>query len=231
MYVPRILSDSAVSTWFKSMWTLFGCLKKQTKLGQPAKPKTARQQWTLVNFQFISAHLSIWMDTSQLSRVSAPRLQLDLEEEEEGGDDDDAASRNSSQAPSTQLPNMAQASPSQAPCDRRPRPASNGSGTCADEAILKLADCLSQNTGVQYRLATAVQESPKPCLAFCQWIGVEMSKLDEEQWTGFMHKVFNLVECYRTFQAQQPAPPHPPPAPQAAQQPPVQPPQQPFFRP
>ena len=156
MYVPCILSVSAVLTWFKAMRTLFGCLKKQTKSGQPAKPKTARQQLTLRNFQFLSAHLSIWMDTSKLSRVPTPVLQLDPEEEDEGGDDDDAASRTSSQAPSTQLPSTSQASPSQAPCDRRPRPVSSGSGNCVDDAILKLADHLSQNTDMQDWLATAV---------------------------------------------------------------------------
>ena len=186
MYVPCILSDSAIFTLFKSMWTLFGHLKKKTKSGQPAK---------------------------------APMLQLDPEEE--GGDNDNAASRTSSQAPSTQLPSMTQAGPSQAPHDRRPRPVSSGSGKCVDEAILKLADRLSQNTGMQDRLATAVQESAKPCLTLCQWMGLEMSMLDEELWTGFMCEAFNLVEHYRTVQAKQLAPPPPPPSPQAAQYPPV----------
>ena len=90
-----------------------------------------------------------------------------------------------------------------------------------DEAILKLANRLSQNTGVQDRLQSAVQESAKPCITFCQWMGLEMSKLHEELWTGFMHEAFDLVMCYRLLQTQQPAPPPPPP--QAVQQPPVQP--------
>ena len=59
--------------------------------------------------------------------------------------------------------------------------------------ILKLADQLSQNTGMQDRLQSAVQESAKPRIAFCQWMGLEMSKLDEELWTGFMHEAFDLV--------------------------------------
>ena len=226
MYVPCILSDSAISTLFKSMRTLFGHLKKKTKLGQAAKAHTARQTWTLRNFLFLEAHLSIRMDTSQLGKVTVPELQPDLEEEEEGGDNHNAASHTSSQAPSTQLPSKTQASPSQAPHDMRPRPASSGSGKHVNEAILKLADRLFQNIGMQDRLTTTVQESAKPCLAFCQWMGLEMSKLDEELWTGVMHEAFNLVECYRTLQAQQPAPPPPPPAPHAAQLPPVQPQQQ-----
>ena len=53
---------------------------EKAKSGQPAKPKTARQQWTLRNFQFLSAHLYIWTDTSQLGRVPVPALQLDPEE-------------------------------------------------------------------------------------------------------------------------------------------------------
>ena len=71
MYVPCILSNSAVWTWFKSMRTLFSRLKKK-KSGQAAKAHTARQKWTLSNFQFLSAHLCIWMDTSQLGRVPTP---------------------------------------------------------------------------------------------------------------------------------------------------------------
>ena len=62
MYVPCILSGTAVSTWFKSMRTLFGRLKK-TKSGQAAKANTARQLWTLQNFQFPEAHLAIRMET------------------------------------------------------------------------------------------------------------------------------------------------------------------------
>ena len=71
MYVPCILSDSAVWTWFKSMRTLFGHLKKK-KLGQATKAHTARQKWTLSNIQFLFAHMCIQTDTSQLGRVSHP---------------------------------------------------------------------------------------------------------------------------------------------------------------
>ena len=209
MYVPCILSDSVVWTWFKSMRTLFGHLKK--KSGQAVKAHTARQKWTMSNFQFLSAHLCIRPDTSQFGRVSTPMLQ-----------DDDAASVTSSQAPS-QLPRTSQAGPSQAPRDRRPRAASStGTGKRVDKAILKLADHLSQNTGVQDQLQSAVQESGKPPVAFCQWMGLEMmSKLDEELWTGFMCEAFDLVAHYRQLQTQQLAPPPPPP--QAVQQTSVQP--------
>ena len=75
-------------------------------------------------------------------------------------------------------------------------------GKRVDKAILKLADRLSQNTGMQDRLQSAVQESAKPCITFCQWMGLEMSKLDKEHWTGFMHKALDLVTRYRQLQTQ-----------------------------
>ena len=55
---------------------------------------------------------------------------------------------------------------------------SSGSGKRVDEALRKLADRLSQNTGMQDWLAPAMQESTTPHLAFCQWMGLKMSKLD-----------------------------------------------------
>ena len=50
---------------------------------------------------------------------------------------------------------------------------STSTGKRVDGAILKLAEWLSLNTGVQDCLASAVQESSNPCLAFCQWMGLE----------------------------------------------------------
>ena len=79
-------------------------------------------------------------------------------------------------------------------------------------SILKLAEWLSLNTGVQDRLASAVQESTNPCVAFCQWMGLEACKLSEELWTGFMHDSFQVMERYRQLQAQHPVPPPPQPA-------------------
>ena len=70
------------------MRTLFGRLKKK-KSGQALKPTSARQVWTLTDFKFLEAHLTIRMDTRQLGKVVVP---MEMEEEEEGGDDDDAAS-------------------------------------------------------------------------------------------------------------------------------------------
>ena len=125
---------------------LFGCLKKKTKSGQADKAHTASQSWTLQNFQFLEAHIAIWMETRELGRVLVPMLPADLEEEEEGRDEDDATSRISSPPPSTQLPSTSQASPSQPPSDRRPKAPSSSSGKRVDEAILKLANHLSQNT-------------------------------------------------------------------------------------
>ena len=58
---------------------------------------------------------------------------------------------------------------------------STDTGKRVEEAILKLADCLSQNTGMQDWLQSTVQESAKHSIAFCQWMGLEMSKVDEEK--------------------------------------------------
>ena len=103
----------------------------------------------MANFQFLSAHLCIQADHSQLGRVNTPVLPVDPEGEIERGDDDDATSVTSSQAPS-QLLSSSQASPSQAPHNRRtPSAASGGTGNRVYKDILKQADRLSQNTGVQ----------------------------------------------------------------------------------
>ena len=57
MYVPCILSSTAVSTWFKSMHTLFGQLERKTKSGQAAKANTARQQWMGLEMSKLSGEL------------------------------------------------------------------------------------------------------------------------------------------------------------------------------
>ena len=51
MCVPSILSALAVKTWFQSIRTLFGWLKKKTS-GQGAKPLTARQKTGPRRIQF-----------------------------------------------------------------------------------------------------------------------------------------------------------------------------------
>ena len=81
----------------------------------------------VANFQFLSAHLCIRMEHSQLGRVPTPASLSVPEGDVEGGDDDDdAVSVTSSQVPS-QLPTSAQAAASQPPCDRRdPKAASGG---------------------------------------------------------------------------------------------------------
>ena len=68
MCVPCILSAGAFKTWYQSMRTLFGRLKKKTS-GQAAKQLTARQRWTKENFGFLAAHLVIRADHSQLGKV------------------------------------------------------------------------------------------------------------------------------------------------------------------
>ena len=63
------------------MRTLFSQLKK--KLGQAAKPTTARQVYTLQNFKFLEGHLTVHTEIQQLGKVVASALSADLEEEEE----------------------------------------------------------------------------------------------------------------------------------------------------
>ena len=75
-----------------------------------------------------------------------------------------------------------------------------GKSCAADEAIIKLADRLSQNTGMQDRLQSAMQEHARPCVVFCQWMGAEMSNLDEHLWTLIMREAVDLVTQYRQLQ-------------------------------
>ena len=140
------------------------------------------------SFKFLEAQLTIQTDTRQLGKVVVP---AEVEEEEEGGDDDDATSlasaHSSSQSPSGMQSSMSQAGPSEA-CDRRPKPAtSTSTGKRVDEAILKLAEQLTVNTGVQDYLASAVQEGSNPHIAFCQWMGLEACKLTAELWVDRVH--------------------------------------------
>ena len=148
--------------------------------------------------------------------------------EEEGADDDNAASlaseRSSSQVPSGMQLSTSQASPSQV-CDRRPKAESSTStGKRVNESIIKLAEQLAVNTGVQDRLASAVQEGSNERLAFCQLMGLEACTLSEELWTKFIQESFQMIKHFRQLQAQQPVPPPPPPPlpPQPAQHPAVQ---------
>ena len=107
MYVPCILPGRELLTWFKSMRTVFGKLKKK-KSGQMVKLTTARQEWTVRSFKFLEAHLTIRTDTRQFGKFALP---MDVEEEE----GDDAVSlgsaRSSSQPPSASQPSMSEARP------------------------------------------------------------------------------------------------------------------------
>ena len=119
MFGHCILSATAVMTWFKLMRMLFGCLQKKKTSGQAPKVLNTRQYWTMANFQFLSAHLCIHTEHSQLGRLPTPAVLPVPEGDVVGGDDDDAAaSVTSSQVPS-QLLTSSQATPSQPPHDRR----------------------------------------------------------------------------------------------------------------
>ena len=96
---------------------------------------------------------------------------------------------------------------------------------------MKLVDKITENTGMQNRLQSAVQESAKPRFAFCQWMGAELSFLEANLLSRFQREAFDLVTRYRDLQETQqlapPSPPSPPPPPpMAVQLPPMQPQQQ-----
>ena len=160
---------TGVATWLKSMRTLYGHLKKLPASGQAPRVLTARQQWMMSNLQFLVTHMSIHTAHRQLGKVTvAPPVTV-----VEGDDDEeDAISVTSSHAPS-QLATTSKAG-SQPPLDRRsPQPASGGKKV--DNAILSLLDRMKDNTAIQNRLQSAEQEASRPCVAFCQWMGLEMA--------------------------------------------------------
>ena len=172
MFVLCILSVTDVSTWFKSMRTMYVHLRKLPASGQPPRVLTARQRWLMSSLQFLSTHMSVRAPHSQLGKITvAPTVTV-----AEGDDDDeDAVSVTSSQAPS-QVASTSQAG-SQQPRDRRSPRAAAG-GRKVDDAILSLLDDMKDNTATQDRLESAEQEAARPRAAFCQWIGLEMAKLD-----------------------------------------------------
>ena len=211
MYVPCILAGGVILTWFKSMRTLFGRLKKK-KSGQAVKPTTACQGWTLKCFKFLEAHLTILTDTHQVGKVVVP-VEVE-EEEEEVGDDDNTASlasaRISSQVHIGTQPSTSQAGPSQA-CDRKPKAATNTStGKRVYDAILKLAAWLTINTGVQDHPASAVEDRNNPHLTFLPVDGPE----GVQAFRGAVDRVHAGVlpddSALQAAQAQQLVPPPPP---------------------
>ena len=197
MYFHFILSCVAIWTWFKSMRTVFGKLKK--KSGQAAKANTARQDWTMKSFKFLESHLTIRTDTRQLGKV--PQV-LEEEEEEEESDDDDASSvRSSSQPPSSSQASSSQASPSHVKDSRNTRPkAPSTAAKSVDEAILQIVDRILSTQSVQYQLAAVVQGGSNDRISWCQWMGLETSNLSEDLWTYFMQESFSMILHFRQLQ-------------------------------
>ena len=135
------------------------------------------------------AHLVIHASHSQLGNMTISALKGDPERKDEEEDDEDGIS-----VTSIQLPISAQACPSH-PHDRRPpRPGASGSGRNLDQAMMKLVEKITENTQPQDRLqfAVHVQESAKPCFAFCHCIGAELSFFDANLWSCFQKEAFDL---------------------------------------
>ena len=158
------------------------------------------------NFTFLDSHRTVRTKTSQLGRLTVPAATTSGVD-----DDEDARSVTSSQAPG-QVATSSQASqpPTQPPHDSRSPRAGTGVRR-VDDAILSLVDRMSVNTAVQDRLLTAEQEASRPRIAFCQWMGLEVAKLDETLWNDFTDEAYALVSKYKRLQMQSAAPPHQPP--------------------
>ena len=129
------------------------------------------------NFSFLDSHVTVRTQTSQLGRLTVPAPASGVNE------DDDTISVTSSQAPN-QVATSSQGA-SQQPHDTGSPQASSGVRR-VDDAILSLVEQMNVNTAIQDHLQTAEQEASRPRVAFCQWMGLEMAKLDEPLWYDFM---------------------------------------------
>ena len=159
--------------WYKLMRTLYGCITKPPASGQAPTALTVRQRCMSSNVMFLLSHLTIRTVHSRLGRVPVPAM---ISVVEGGDDEDDTISVSSSQVPS-QVATSSQAA-SQLPRDTRyPRTASGVRRV--DDAILSLVQHMTDTSAIQDRLQTAEQEASRPRIAFCQWMGLEMGKLDE----------------------------------------------------
>ena len=76
---------------------------------------------------------------------------------------------------------------------------------------MKLVNKITENTGMQDRLQSTVQEGAQPCFAFCQWMCAELSFIEANLWSSFQREAIDLVATYRDLQQQAPPPPPPPP--------------------
>ena len=68
---------------------------------------------------------------------------------------------------------------------------------------------------VQDQLEAVVQGGSNDRIAWCQWMGLEMSKLSEDLWMSFMQESSTMILHFRQLQQQQQVPPQ-----QCPQQPP-----------
>ncbi|KAF0312859.1 hypothetical protein FJT64_016491 [Amphibalanus amphitrite] len=75
-----------------------------------------------------------------------------------------------------------------------------------DEAILKIADKMCANEHLKEQLDAAMKAGNNERTMFCQWMGMEASKLSEELWMSFMSESFNLIMRYRQQQLMQQQP-------------------------
>lgn len=187
-----------VLTWFKSMRTIYGKLKRK-KSGQGAKVLTMRQKWTLNNFAFLEGHRSVRTETHRLGEATgSAEVAPPVEEEETNNSNSDV------QWPPSQAIN-GQASTSAG--TRRPKPA--GIGRQVDEAILQVASGLSEGSVIANAVQKAVNVSQDPRVAFGHWMSCQARGLSERQWRLFMVDVVTSLHRHYEADSQQQPPPGP----------------------
>ena len=120
------------------------------------------------NLTFLDSHWTIRTKISQLGRLMVPAATTSVV-----NDDEDAISV-TSQAPG-QVATSTQAS--QPPHDSRSPRAASGFRR-VDDAILSIVERMNVTTAVQDHLLTAEQEASRLHIAFCQWMGLEVAKLE-----------------------------------------------------
>lgn len=72
-----------------------------------------------------------------------------------------------------------------------------------DEAIVKIADRMAAAEHIHEQLDAVVKSGSNERAMFCQWMGMEATKLSEELWMSFMNESFGLIMKYRQQQMQQ----------------------------
>ncbi|KAK4320402.1 hypothetical protein Pmani_008711 [Petrolisthes manimaculis] len=180
------ITGMVIWTWFKSMRTIYGKLKKQ-KFGQVKKPLTSRAKWTIDSFQFLETHLVRRLKTKHMDKVTDHNYEKVHDEDSESEVSDSSSLQQRHIQPSTSHQGI-----------RRGSTGTTGTVSRVEEPIIELIDPLSTVTTVQEDMqSVGVRTNNNNRMAFCQWMGQEANKFNEQLWTKFMSDAFALVMKYR----------------------------------